>query len=106
MHGEKGAFYPDGPWNRPIATFVRMLMQQTPAPTPLAPGRPSAPVVVIPGSQESPAITIAVPRTSRDIEALKQRREELSNQLQSVDGRRSKLMSQLGKTRDPTAIQR
>jgi archaellum component FlaC len=50
-------------------------------------------------------ITIPAPRTARDIDALKARREELSNQLQSVDGRRSKLMSQLQKTRDPTAIQ-
>jgi archaellum component FlaC len=50
-------------------------------------------------------ITIPAPRTARDIDALKARREELSNQLQSVDSRRSKLMSQLQKTRDPTAIQ-
>ena len=45
-----------------------------------------------------------MPRTARDIDALKARREELSNQLQSVDGRRSKVMSQLKKTSDPTAI--
>ena len=96
-----------------------------------APARPSAPVVVVqgsgvgrgaqitipggpPGSEAitigagppgSDAITIPVPRTARDIEALKARRDELSNQLNSVDGRRSKLMSQLQKTRDPTAIQ-
>jgi len=50
-------------------------------------------------------LTIPAPRTARDIDALKARREELSNQLNSVDGRRSKLMSQLQKTRDPTAIQ-
>ncbi len=78
---------------------------QTAAPPSQASARTGTPVLVVPGAHESPAITIAVPRTSRDIEALKQRREELSNQLQSVDGRRSKLMSQLGKTRDPTAIQ-
>jgi hypothetical protein len=45
-----------------------------------------------------------MPRTARDIEALKARREELSNQLQSVDSRRSKLMSQLKQTTDPTAV--
>jgi len=45
-----------------------------------------------------------MPRTARDIDALKARREELSNQLQSVDGRRSKVMSQLKQTSDPTAI--
>jgi hypothetical protein len=61
-------------------------------------------VVVIPGSQVSQAITIPLPRTSRDIEALKARRDELSNQLQSVDGRRSKLFSQLKSTGDPTAV--
>jgi archaellum component FlaC len=89
---------------------------QTPVP-------PSTPVRVGPGGQGSPTttpspqitvslgppgsevITIPTPRTARDIEALKARREELSNQLQSVDGRRSKLMSQLKQTRDPTAIQ-
>jgi hypothetical protein len=80
------------------------MLMQTPAPaqqTPLAPGTP---VVVVPGAQGSPATTIAMPRTSRDIEALKARREELSSQLQSVDGRRSKLFSQLKSTGDPTAV--
>jgi hypothetical protein len=106
MHKGKDAFYPHGHWNRMIFTFVRMLMQ-TPAPTPApqSPVGPGTPVVVIPGAQGAPAITIAVPRTSRDIDALKARREELSNQLQSVDSRRSKLMSQLKNTGDQTAIQ-
>src|SRR5690349_15383182 len=45
-----------------------------------------------------------MPRTARDIDALKSRRDELSNQLQSVDSRRSKLLSQLKQTGDPTAI--
>ncbi len=96
MHRRKGAFYPNGPWNRSILRFVKMLMQ-TATPAPQASARPATPDVVIPGSQGSPAITIPAPRTSRDIEALKQRREELSNQLQSVDSRRSKMMSQLQK---------
>ena len=85
------------------------------------PARPSTPVGVGPGGQESPTtpspqitvgvgppgsevITIPMPRTARDIEALKARREELSSQLKSVDGRRSKLISQLKQTGDPTAI--
>jgi hypothetical protein len=38
------------------------------------------------------------------MQALKARREELSNQLQSVDSRRSKLMSQLKSTGDPVAV--
>jgi hypothetical protein len=62
------------------------------------------PVVVIEGAPGEGVITIAPPRTARDIEALKARREELSNQLQSVDSRRSKLLSQLRQTTDPTAI--
>ena len=57
-------------------------------------------VQVGPGTQP---IAITAHRTSRDIAALKARREELSNQLQSVDGRRSKLMSQLRQNPDPTA---
>ncbi|HEX9249773.1 MAG TPA: hypothetical protein VF856_09745, partial [Gemmatimonadaceae bacterium] len=57
------------------------------------------------GPPGSEAITIPTPRTARDIDALKARREELSNQLQSVDSRRSKLISQLKQTADPTAIQ-
>ena len=103
MRGGKRAFYPRGPCNRTILEFVRMLMQTHAAAqqTPLAPGTP---VVVVPGAPGSPAITIAMPRTSRDIEALKARREELSSQLQSVDGRRSKLFSQLKSTGDPTAV--
>src|SRR6266446_3184509 len=87
-----------------------------------APTRPSPPPGVGPGAQRpltttpspitislgppgSEVITIPTPRTARDIEALKARREELSNQLQSVDSRRSKLISQLKQTGDPTAIQ-
>jgi len=86
-----------------------------------APARPGPPAGVGPGGQASPTtpspqitvslgpagsevITIPTPRTARDIEALKARREELSTQLKSVDGRRSKLISQLKQTGDPTAI--
>src|SRR5688572_10822558 len=54
---------------------------------------PPSPSVVITGAPGSGTITI--PMTSRDLAALKARREQLSDQLQSVDGRRSKLISQL-----------
>lgn len=64
---------------------------QTPAPQ--APPTAPRPVVVIEGAQGSGTITI--PLTARDLDVLKARREELSNQLVSVDGRRSKLISQL-----------
>ena len=79
---------------------------QTPAPAaapaPQAATTPPA-VISVPGPAGA-NIDIPVPRTARDIEALKARREELSNQLNSVDGRRSKLMNQLKQTSDPTAI--
>lgn len=61
-------------------------------------------MIVIPGAQGGPTITISPPRTAADIDALQARREELSNQLTSVDGRRSKLMSQMRQTGDPTAV--
>jgi hypothetical protein len=71
-------------------------------PTPQAPTPPPRPVIVIPGVHGSDAITIATPRTAADLDALRSRREELSNQLQSVDGRRSRLITQLKNTNDPT----
>src|ERR1700730_3623673 len=97
--------------------FVEILMHTSVQ----APARPGPPAGVGPGGQASPTtpspqitvslgpagsevITIPTPRTARDIEALKARREELSTQLKSVDGRRSKLISQLKQTGDPTAI--
>ncbi|MFL5545344.1 MAG: hypothetical protein ACJ792_11595 [Gemmatimonadaceae bacterium] len=78
--------------------------QQT-APVPILPANP---VVVIPGAAGSPTITIPGPRSAREIDALKARREELSTQLNSVDGRRNKLLKQLrdlGIMGDPTAKQ-
>jgi len=48
--------------------------------------------------------TIATPMSGRELNALKAQRSELSNQLESVDGRRSKLLSQLRQTGDPTAV--
>lgn len=77
-----------------------MQTQASQAPTP-----PPAPVIVVPGTHGSQAITITAPRTAADIDALRSRREELSNQLQSVDGRRSRLINQLKNTDDPTVIE-
>jgi hypothetical protein len=48
--------------------------------------------------------TIATPMSAREVSAINAQRDELSNQLQSVDGRRSKLLSQLRTAKDPTAI--
>jgi hypothetical protein len=73
-------------------------------PTPQAQPGQGGISISAPGAPGLPPIPIAVPRTARDIEALKNRREELSTQLQSVDGRRSKLMKELKQTGDPTAI--
>ena len=72
---------------------------------PQAPTPPLSPVVVIHGAPGSGGpLTISAPRTARDIEALQAQRDELSRQLTSVDGRRSKLMSQLKSTGDATAV--
>jgi hypothetical protein len=72
---------------------------------PQAPTPPPTPLVVIQGTPGSGGpITISAPRTARDIDALQARRDELSRQLTSVDGRRSKLMSQMKSTGDPTAV--
>ncbi len=68
---------------------------------PQAPTPPPRPVIVVPGVHGSEAITIPAPRTAADIDALRARREELSNQLVSVDGRRSKLINQLKNNGDP-----
>ena len=72
---------------------------------PQAPTAPPSPVVVIEGAPGvGGLLTISAPRSARDIDALQARRDELSRQLTSVDGRRSKLMSQLKSTGDPTAV--
>ena len=74
-----------------------------PAAAQASPAPPATPMVLVgPGSDQT--FTFTAPRTARDIDALKARREELSNQLQSVDSRRSKLMSQLRSTGDPVAV--
>src|SRR5438034_2301397 len=70
---------------------------------PQAAPRPSSPVVVAPGAQGSQPITIPLPRTARELEAVKSRRDELSSQLKAVDSRRTKLLTELRQTNDPTA---
>src|SRR6476619_2068139 len=79
---------------------TRQPQQPTPPPTPNPNPNPTF-VFQGPGGEN---ITFPFPRTNRDIAALKARREELSNQLNSVDSRRSKLISQLKQTGDPTAV--
>jgi hypothetical protein len=63
-----------------------------------------APQITVSGPEGSRVITIPMPRTREDLDALRARRSELSSQLQSVDSRRSKLISQLKQTGDPTVI--
>jgi hypothetical protein len=76
------------------------MQQEAPQNTP-----PPSPLVVIQGAPGSGVpITIQAPRSARDIDALQARRDELSRQLTSVDTRRSKLMSQMKSTGDPTAV--
>ena len=85
-----------------------MQKQSPQAPSAVPPASPTPapnPVFVVPGPAGSAPVTLQMPRTARDIEALKARREELSDQLRSVDSRRSKRFSQLKEARDPTAIQ-
>lgn len=71
---------------------------------PQTPTPPPSPVIVVRGTPGSPTITIPAVRSAADLEALQERRSELSSQLTSVDSRRSKLLSQLRQTDDPTAI--
>jgi hypothetical protein len=76
---------------------------QTPKPIPTPSPTPS-PTFVIQDGANGGSFTLARPLSSREVAALKARRSELSDQLQSVDGRRSKLLSQLRSTGDPTAV--
>jgi hypothetical protein len=73
-------------------------------PAPAAPPSQGRPVVVVHDAPGVGTFTIATPMSAREVNGLLAQREELSNQLQSVDGRRSKLLSQLNKAKDPTAI--
>jgi hypothetical protein len=78
-----------------------MTMQTQAGQTPTPPARPT--IVV----QDAPGVgtfSITTPMSAREVAAIKAQRDELSNQLQSVDSRRSRLLSQLRQTGDPTAI--
>jgi hypothetical protein len=75
------------------------MTMQTPKPSPSP-----QPTIVIQDAPNAGTFTISTPMSSRDLAALKARRSELSDQLESVDGRRAKLMSQLHQTSDQTAI--
>ncbi|MDQ6873092.1 MAG: hypothetical protein M3037_13995 [Gemmatimonadota bacterium] len=80
-------------------------MQKATAPqAPAAPPSTGRPVVVVRDAPGAGTFTISTPMSAREINAVKAQRDELSNQLQSVDGRRSKLLSQLRSTGDPTAV--
>jgi hypothetical protein len=91
-----------------MQTSVQTTVRPSP-PTRVGPGaqEPSiivgVPQITVGGPPGSQTITIPMPRTAADIDALKARRDELSNQLQSVDSRRSKLINQLKQTADATA---
>lgn len=76
---------------------------QTQAPQ-APPSAPANPTIVIRDAPGVGTVTLTTPMSSRDLNALKARRSELSDQLVSVDGRRSKLLTQLKQTSDPTAV--
>jgi hypothetical protein len=78
----------------------------TPQATPAghAASQSQAPFVVTSGPQGTQVFSLGGPRTQREIDALKAQRSELSNQLESVDSRRSSLMKQLRSNGDPVAV--
>lgn len=53
---------------------------------PQAPTPPASPIVVVRGAPGAQTITIPAVRSAADLEALQERRSELSSQLTSVDG--------------------
>jgi hypothetical protein len=78
-------------------------MQATTAlPPPQAPAAPPAPAPVAAPVVAGTPQTVVRPATAREVEALRERGNELSNQLQSATGRRNRLAEQL-KTSDPGA---
>jgi len=79
------------------------------APTPQAAAVPATtppqnPYVLIAGPQGPQGFPLAGPRSQAEVSALKARRSELSNQLESVDSRRSSLLKQLKANGDPVAV--
>jgi hypothetical protein len=84
---------------------VTIVKSQTAQPAAAAqPAAPASARAVITGPGGTDVIELApLHLTSRDVAALKARRSEISNQLESVDGRRSKLLSQLRSNGDEVA---
>ena len=76
-----------------------MQTQAIQAPTP-AP----RPTIVVQDAPGAGTFSITTPMSAREIAAIKAQRRELSNQLESVDDRRTRLLTQLKQTEDPTAI--
>ena len=71
--------------------------QVTPAPPPIPPTAPTSQAVVVPAQALGGG---GVPTTPQELSALRARRSELSNQLESAAGRRNRLAERL-KTADP-----
>lgn len=87
------------PCNSNAVLAVKKLMQ-----TPQAPATPAPqPKPVITTELGSNLFRVEAPRTAQDIEAIKARRDELSSQLTSAAQRRSRLVSQLNSSSNPTA---
>jgi hypothetical protein len=64
-----------------------------PPPAPQAPAAPSATPKVVGATAGD--VTLAIPKTAQELDALRARREELSNQLNSASSRRSELERKL-----------
>jgi hypothetical protein len=79
-------------------------MQKTPTSQLPSPPTTTRPNIVVPDAPNVGTFTIPTPMSSRELAALKARRSELSDQLNSVDGRRTRLINQLKQTGDQTAI--
>src|SRR5689334_25128442 len=71
-----------------------MLQATTAPPAPQVPTAPKAPTTTVTTDIVTSPIA-GVPTTVRDIQALRAKRSELSNQLESAAGRRARLSSQL-----------
>jgi len=76
-------------------------MQIPQAATPPTPA--PAPRAVITNRPGTDLYTVAAPASAREVEAIRARREELSDQLTSANKRRSRLMEQLNSTNNETA---
>src|SRR5436309_192659 len=85
----------------PLTAVAPPTPQATPAPAaPPAQG----PFALVTGPDGTQSFPLAGPRTEREVIAVKARRSELSNQLESVDSRRSSLLKQLKSNGDPVAV--